>query len=60
MAQQKQEKIKQLKSKKQYNELLEYANSLPPNRDKYILKANALMYLKKWKELIECCDKGLE
>ena len=60
MGQQKQNKIKLMKSKKQYNQLLEYANSLPPNRDKYLLKATALMHLKKWKELIECCDKGLE
>lgn len=52
MAQDKQNKIKVLKSKKQYNELLEYANALPPNRDKYLLKSNALMHLKKWKELI--------
>ncbi len=41
-----------MKAKKQYAELLEYANSLPPNRDKYLLKANALMHLRKWKELI--------
>lgn len=60
MAAQKQAKIKAMKAKKQYAELLEYANSLPPNRDKYLLKANALMHLRKWKELIECCDRGLE
>ena len=60
MGQDKENKIKTLKSKKQYSELLEYANNLPPNKDKYLLKANTLMHLKKWKELIECCDKGLE
>lgn len=60
MAEDKQKKIKTMKAKKQYAELLEYANNLPPNRDKYLLKANALMHLKKWKELIECCAKGLE
>ncbi len=49
MAQEKQSKIKIMKAKKQYNELLEYANNLPPNRDKYLLKANALMHLRKWK-----------
>ena len=59
MAEEKQAKIRQFKAKKQYAELLEYANNLPPNRDKYLLKANALMHLRKWKELVECCDKGL-
>lgn len=37
-----------MKAKKQYVELLEYATNLPPNKDKYMLKANALMHLKKW------------
>lgn len=59
MAEEKQAKIRLFKAKKQYAELLEYANNLPPNRDKYLLKANALMHLRKWKELVECCDKGL-
>ena len=43
------QKIKALKSKKKYNELYELASNLPPNKDKYLLKANALMHLKKWK-----------
>ena len=50
MAQEKQAKIKLMKSKKQYAELLYYANSLPPNRDKYLLKANDIMHLKRRKE----------
>jgi hypothetical protein len=24
------------------------------------MQANALMHLKKWKELSDCCDKGLQ
>jgi hypothetical protein len=24
------------------------------------MQANALMHLRRWKELSECCDKGLE
>ena len=45
----KREKIKVFKAKKKYKELYELACDLPPNKDKYLLKANALMHLKKWK-----------
>ena len=60
IADDKQSKIKLMKAKKQYAELLDYSNTLPPNKDHYLLKANALTHLKKWKEASECCDRGLE
>lgn len=46
----KQSKIKVLKGKKQYEELLEYTDTLPSNKDRYLLRANALMHLKRWKD----------
>lgn len=45
-------KIKELKEKKNYPALLELAVSLPPTKDKFLLKANALMHLKKWQDAI--------
>lgn len=56
----KQSKIKVLKAKRQYNEILEYTDSLPSNKDRYLLRAYALMHLKKWEEVCKCCDLGLE
>lgn len=53
-------KIKELKVKKNYAELYELAVSLPPTKDKFLLKASALMHLKKWEEAIETCDRGLD
>lgn len=60
IADDKQSKIKVLKAKKQYNELLEYTDSLPSNKDRYLLRAYALMHMKKWEEVCKCCDLGLE
>ena len=60
IADDKQTKIKMMKAKKQYNELLEYTDTLPSNKDRYLLRASALMHLKKWEEAIKCCDLGLE
>jgi|JI6StandDraft_1071083.scaffolds.fasta_scaffold187198_1 hypothetical protein len=54
------QKIRALKGKKQYKELLEMANAMPSTKDRYLLMANALLHLKKWKELSEACDKGLD
>ena len=54
------QKIKSLKAKKQYKELMDLANSMPNNKEKYLIKANACLHLKKWKELSETCDKGLD
>lgn len=48
IADDKQSKIKVLKAKKQYNEILEYTDSLPSNKDRYLLRAYALMHMKKW------------
>ena len=56
----KKSKIKVLKNKKQFNELLDLAAELPSTKDKYMLKANALMHLKQWKEAIQACDRGLD
>lgn len=53
-------KISQLIAKKQYKEILELSETLPNTKDKYLLRANAYLYLKKWKELLETCDKGLD
>lgn len=52
IAEDKKTKIRLMKANKQYKELLDYANSLPPNKDMYMLKANALMHLRKWSEII--------
>lgn len=54
------QKIKVLKAKKQYRELLDLANSMPNNKEKYMIQANALLHLKRWRELAESCDKGLD
>ena len=53
-------KIKAYKGKKQYKELLELALAMPSTKERYLIQANALLHLKKWKELDEACDKGLD
>ena len=58
IAEDKQSKIKVLKAKKQYEELLDYTNTLPSSKDRYLLKANTLMHLRRWKDACECCDLG--
>jgi hypothetical protein len=45
------QKIKALKGKKQYKELLEFAGTMPNTKEKYLLQANACLHLKRWKEL---------
>lgn len=54
------QKIKALKAKKQYKELLAFAESMPNTKEKYMIQANALLHLKRWRELAETCDKGLD
>jgi tetratricopeptide (TPR) repeat protein len=54
------QKIKNLKGKKEYKDLLALADSMPNTREKYMLQANALLHLKRWRELSETCDKGLD
>jgi tetratricopeptide (TPR) repeat protein len=54
------EKIKALKGKKNYKELLEMALAMPSTKERYFIQANAYLHLKKWKELAETCDKGLD
>jgi hypothetical protein len=44
-------KIKLLKAKANYAQLLELAESMPGTREKYLLKANCYLHLRKWKEL---------
>jgi len=52
--------IKTLKASKQYKELLDLAKKMPNTKDKYLLQAHACLHLKKWKELAEACDRGLD
>jgi len=33
---------------------------MPSTKERYLIQANAYLHLKKWKELAESCDKGLE
>jgi tetratricopeptide (TPR) repeat protein len=33
---------------------------MPNTKDKYLIQANALLHLKRWRELAEVCDKGLD
>jgi len=33
---------------------------MPNTKDKYLLQANSCLHLKKWKELSETCDRGLD
>jgi len=54
------QKVKQFKTKKQYKEMLDLALAMPSTKDKYLLLSNAYLHLKKWKELAEACDKGLD
>ncbi len=42
-------KIKVLKNKKQYKELLALADSMPNTKDKYLIQANAFLHLKRWR-----------
>ena len=53
-------KIKTMKGKKQYKELLEMALAMPSTKERYLIQANAYLHLKKWKELSETCDKRLD
>ncbi len=54
------QKIKVFKAKKQYKELLDLAASMPNTKEKYLLQANACLHLKRWKELSDTCDRGLD
>jgi len=54
------QKIKVLKAKRNYKEMLQIASTMPNNRDKYMLQSNAYLHLKMWKELSETCDRGLD
>lgn len=49
-----------MKANKNYNDIYELTQTMPNTKEKYLMQANALMHLKKWKELSECCDRGLE
>lgn len=44
-------RIRQLRGKKQYQELLELALTLPSTNNRFLLQANAYLNLKRWKEL---------
>ncbi len=33
---------------------------MPSTKDRYLVQANALLHLKRWKDLAEACDKGLD
>ena len=44
-------KIKAMKGKKQYKELLEMALAMPSTKERYLIQANAYLHLKKWKNL---------
>lgn len=35
------------------------ALAMDEGKEKYLLCGNALMHLKEWQKLIDCCDKGL-
>jgi hypothetical protein len=52
--------IKKLKAAKQYKELLELAKTMPNTKDKYLVQAHACLHLKRWKELSDACDRGLD
>ena len=54
------QKIKSMKGKKQYKDLLELALGMPSTKERYLIQANAYLHLKKWKELADTCDKGLD
>jgi hypothetical protein len=41
--------MKTLKATKNYNEIYELTLTMPNNKEKYLMQANALMHLKKWK-----------
>ncbi len=43
------DKIKVFKGKKQYKEMYDMAQAMPNTKEKYLLLANALLHLKKWK-----------
>jgi tetratricopeptide (TPR) repeat protein len=49
-----------LKANKQYKELLELAKTMPNTKDKYLVQAHACLHLKKWKDLSDACDYGLD
>lgn len=40
--------------------MYETALTMDEGKEKYLLCGNALMHLKEWQKLIECCDKGLQ
>ena len=52
--------IKALKAKRQYKEILDLAETMHNTKEKYLLKANALLHLKMWKELATACERGLD
>ena len=54
------QKIKVFKGKKQYKEMMQLALDMPSTKQKYLLLSNAYLHLKKWKQLAEVCEKGLD
>jgi hypothetical protein len=40
--------------------MLALANSMPNTKEKYMLQSNAYLHLKKWTELADSCDRGLD
>lgn len=54
------EKIQQLKSKKDYNGMLQLVSNFPNDKDTYMIKANAYLALGKWEDVIRSCDIGLD
>lgn len=43
-----------------YKEILALADSMPNTKEKYLIKANAELHLKLWKDLALTCDRGLD
>lgn len=33
---------------------------MPNTKEKYLIQANAFLHLKKWMELADTCDRGLD
>ena len=53
------QQIAQLKGAKKYKEMLDVSLGLPATKDSLMLRASALLHLREWNKLIECCNSGI-
>lgn len=52
--------LNDLKQNKKYDEIIAISYELPVSQQSIMLRAHALLQLRRWNQLMECCEKGIE